>query len=116
MIKSIESHDEIAIHLSKWLISSSRRKRLKCFLNFGIRKCRPDVLAFNPTFNLNRLRVSTYEVKFSRTDLLGDIKKGKYKKYFLFSNYVYFVCKKIHMQHKRCSTRMWVNTFNREWF
>ncbi len=93
----LKTHDEHAAHLAKILSTSglpvdgiSRGMSLTCFENFGLRNCRPDVLAIRPTYNLNELRVWTFEVKISRSDFLSDIGAGKWEKYKDFSHFIVF--------------------------
>lgn len=51
-----------------------------------------DVLTIKPSYN--RFNLDIYEVKVSRSDLLQDIKSGKYKKYLPHCNRLYFAVKK----------------------
>lgn len=51
-----------------------------------------DVITIKPSYN--RFNMDIYEVKVSRSDLLQDIKKGKYKKYLPHCNRLYFAIKK----------------------
>lgn len=50
-----------------------------------------DVLTIKPSYN--RFNLDIYEVKVTRSDLLQDIKKGKYKKYLPHCNRLYFAVK-----------------------
>lgn len=83
------THDELAHDLAQFI---QRRYNQPTWENLTMRKCRPDVFTVTPTFNLNQLRTTTYEVKVSRSDFLGDKKKGKWESYTAFSNYVWFAC------------------------
>jgi len=82
------THDELAsdlaIHLNK--------KNIPTWENMTLRNCRPDVFSVKPTYNLNQMRTTTYEIKVSRADFLADIRKDKWHSYKAFSSYIYFAC------------------------
>ena len=50
-----------------------------------------DVITIKPSYN--RFNLDIYEIKVSRSDLLNDIKSGKYKKYLPHCNRLYFAVK-----------------------
>lgn len=55
--------------------------------------CRPDVYAMEACIN-RRPESRAYEVKFTRSDFLKDIKSGKYKKYEQFADRCFFAAPK----------------------
>lgn len=83
-------HDELAASLAVHLSNPKHREPQVCWLNMKLRSGRPDVFAITPSFNLNKTRPTTYEIKVSRSDFLADVRAAKHRQYEKMSQYVYF--------------------------
>lgn len=81
-------HDELASDLAQHIKAMNK----PVWENMTLRNCRPDVFTVTPTYNLNQMRSTTYEVKVSRSDFHADVRKQKWESYKAFSSYIFFAC------------------------